>query len=129
MPTYNKQILAEKAKELSVVRDTLEEVMRLRDILAFFDNSELLSDSLALKGGTAINLIFFDLPRLSVDIDLDFCVNISRKDMMEKRERIGALIEKYMIAEGYGYLMNTEKPVAIQTSYLTINIQAEPYPI
>lgn len=44
MPTYNKQILAEKAKELSVVRDTLEKVMRLRDILAFFDNSELLSD-------------------------------------------------------------------------------------
>ena len=101
MPTYNKQILAEKAKELSVVRDTLEKVMRLRDILAFFDNSELLSDSLALKGGTAINLIFFDLPRLSVDIDLDFCVNISRKDMMEKRERIGELIEKYMTAEGY----------------------------
>ena len=44
MPKYNKQILAEKAKELSVVRDTLEKVMRLRDILAFFDNSELLSD-------------------------------------------------------------------------------------
>ena len=98
MPSYNKLILAEKAKELSVVRDMLEKVMRLRDILAFFDNSELLSDSLALKGGTAINLIFFDLPRLSVDIDLDFCFNISRKDMMEKRERIGALIEKYMIA-------------------------------
>ena len=33
MPTYNKQILAEKAKELSVVRDTLEKVMRLRDIV------------------------------------------------------------------------------------------------
>ena len=101
MPSYNKQLLAEKAKELSVVRDTLEKVMRLRDILAFFDTSELLSESMALKGGTAINLIFFDLPRLSVDIDLDFCVNISRKGMMEKRERIGELIEKYMTAEGY----------------------------
>ena len=101
MPSYNKQILAKKAKELSVARDTLEKVIRLRDILAFFNSSELLSDSLALKGGTAINLVFFDLPRLSVDIDLDYSVNVSREEMLEKREKIGELIEKYMIAEGY----------------------------
>ena len=31
----------------------------------------LLSGRLALKGGTAINLTVFDLPRLSVDIDPD----------------------------------------------------------
>ena len=27
---------------------------------------------LVLKGGTALNLFFFDLPRLSVDIDLNY---------------------------------------------------------
>ena len=66
MPTYDKIYLANRAKELSVVRDTFEKVLRFCDILRFFDSK------LALKGGTAINLLFFDLPRLSVDIDLDF---------------------------------------------------------
>ncbi len=31
----------------------------------------LLKDQWILKGGTALNLFFFDLPRLSVDIDLN----------------------------------------------------------
>lgn len=115
MPSYNKQILAEKAKELSVVRDTLEKVMRLRDILAFFESSELLSESLALKGGTAINLIFFDLPRLSVDIDLDFCNNISRKEMLIKREEIGKQIEKYMLANGYTLSPKSKTPHSLDS--------------
>ena len=121
MPSYNKQSLAEKAKELSVVRDTLEKVMRLRDILAFFDSSELLGNSLALKGGTAINLIFFDLPRLSVDIDLDFCKNISREEMLQQRKEIGALIGKYMLAQGYIESPKSKNPHSLDSfvySYL-----------
>ncbi|MDD4591841.1 MAG: nucleotidyl transferase AbiEii/AbiGii toxin family protein [Parabacteroides sp.] len=39
-----------------------------------------------LKGGTAINLLFFNLPRLSVDIDLDFCQNLSREEMLSQIE-------------------------------------------
>lgn len=46
--------------------------MRLVEILNYFHDSPLLSKSLVLKGGTAINLTVFQLPRLSVDIDLDF---------------------------------------------------------
>ena len=115
MPSYNKQSLAEKAKELSVVRDTLEKVMRLIDILAFFDSSELLGNSLALKGGTAINLIFFDLPRLSVDIDLDFCNNVSREEMLAKREKIGELIEKYMFAAGYSRSPKSKTPHSLDS--------------
>lgn len=52
MPRYNKLLLAQKAKELHVVRDTFEKVCRLQEILRFFSSSELLSSSLALKGGT-----------------------------------------------------------------------------
>ena len=88
MPIYDKLQLSQKAKELKVVRDTLEKVCRLQEILRFFDSSELLRTHLALKGGTAINLLFFNLPRLSVDIDLDFCQNISREEMLEKRGKI-----------------------------------------
>ncbi len=101
MPMYNKAQLANEAKRLSVPRDTLEKVCRLRDILRFFSESDLLSENLALKGGTAINLLFFNLPRLSVDIDLDFCNNIEKQYMLETREKINSLINKFMIAEGY----------------------------
>lgn len=101
MPTYDKIYLANRAKELSVVRDTFEKVLRLCDILRFFDSSEYFRQKLALKGGTAINLLFFDLPRLSVDIDLDFCENVSREEMIRIRETIDERLKKYMAATGY----------------------------
>ena len=101
MSIYNKTQLAEKAKEISVVRDTLEKVYRLRNVLSFFDTSPLLRDNLALKDGTAINLLFFNLPRLSVDIDLDLYNNLSREEMIKIKGKITNIISKYMIAEGY----------------------------
>ena len=101
MPIYDKTELARKAKELSVVRDTFEKVLRLCEILKFFDSSELFRNKLALKGGTAINLLFFNLPRLSVDIDLDFCTNVGRTEMMSFRATIGDKLLKYMTASGY----------------------------
>lgn len=74
---------------------------RLVDVLTFMESDSLLSNSLALKGGTAINLTIFDLPRLSVDIDMDFSKNISRDEMLLEREQINSHISKYMIASGY----------------------------
>ena len=115
MPKYDKTILAEKAKELHVVRDTLEKVCRLRDILRFIDSSDDLRNSLALKGGTAINLLFFNLPRLSVDIDLDFAENLPRDEMLKKRERIAALIEKFMLAEGYTRSPKSKTPHSLDS--------------
>ncbi|MGI6744091.1 MAG: nucleotidyl transferase AbiEii/AbiGii toxin family protein [Eubacteriales bacterium] len=46
-------------------------------------------------GGTAINLLFFNMPRLSVDIDLDYCFNLSRDEMLVQRNKIGEQISKY----------------------------------
>lgn len=72
MNSYNKQSLDAIAKEQGFIRDNLEKVIRLVAILNYFHKSKLLSQTLVLKGGTAINLTVFELPRLSVDIDLDF---------------------------------------------------------
>jgi predicted nucleotidyltransferase component of viral defense system len=47
------------------------------------ESDELLSEAIALKGGTAINLTIFDLPRLSVDIDLDYCRSIDREKCLQ----------------------------------------------
>lgn len=101
MPEWNKLLLGKQAKELGFVRDTYEKVCRLTDILKFFENDALLGNSLALKGGTAINLTIFNLPRLSVDIDMDFSKNVTRDEMMATRSIINDRIEKFMKANGY----------------------------
>lgn len=93
--------LGRMAKELGFVRDTLEKVCRLADVLKFMESDELLTKWIALKGGTAINLTIFDLPRLSVDIDLDYCGSIDRGEMLVHRDAIAEKIGKYMTANGY----------------------------
>lgn len=101
MIQFDKNTIGRQAKELGFVRDTFEKVCRLIDVLRFFENDDVLTASLALKGGTAINLTIFDLPRLSVDIDLDFSENITRDEMLAKRSLITEHISKYMSAKGY----------------------------
>lgn len=98
---YTKNELAEKAKELNFVRDTLEKVLRLSDILSFLNESALPKSYLVLKGGTAINLAVFSLPRLSVDIDLDFSQNLPREEMMSAREKVTDAVKVYMAGQGY----------------------------
>ena len=101
MMQLDRLTLGRMAKELGFVRDTLEKVCRLVDVLRFMESDELLSEAIALKGGTAINLTIFDLPRLSVDIDLDYCRSIDREKMLADRDIITDKISKYMNANGY----------------------------
>ena len=101
MMQFDRISLGRQAKELGFVRDTFEKVCRLEDVLSFVENDALLSDTLALKGGTAINLTIFDLPRLSVDIDMDYTKDVPREAMLQEREQITDQIRKYMTASGY----------------------------
>lgn len=96
-----KKELNKIAREQGFVRDTLEKVYRLEDILVFINSHPLMKERLALKGGTAINLTVFNLPRLSVDIDLDYSVEIDRSGMLEERKVIAQDLEKYMYTQGY----------------------------
>ncbi len=98
---YTKAELAKKADEMNFVRDTLEKVLRLSDILKYLNSNPLMKENLVLKGGTAINLTVFNLPRLSVDIDLDFARNVSRDEMMRLKENIREDIKIYMSTQGY----------------------------
>lgn len=101
MPQYDKRILSQQAKELNFIRDTFEKVSRLSKVLEYFNSDPTLSKTLALKGGTAINLTIFNLPRLSVDIDLDYAINNSRDEMLKERENLNEIIKRYMFMEGY----------------------------
>lgn len=101
MPQYNRAELGRIATESGFARDTFEKVLRLKEILRFLNEDMLLREHLLLKGGTAINLTVFNLPRLSVDIDMDYTPNDSREDMLECRAKITDAIKVYMESEGY----------------------------
>ena len=73
---FDRMALGKKARELGFVRDAFEKVCRLAEVLDFIQKDALLSKTLALKGGTAINLTIFNLPRLSVDIDMDLYASL-----------------------------------------------------
>jgi len=101
MSTYNKTEIGQVARQYGFVRDTFEKVLRLKGILKYLNEEEYLREHLLLKGGTAINLTIFELPRLSVDIDMDYTPNDAKEDMLVAREKITALIKTYMAGEGY----------------------------
>ena len=71
-----------------------DQVKLLLDILPLVMDEEVF----ALKGGTALNLFEWDLPRLSVDIDLTYLPNHDRAESLtaikEALERIARQIEK-----------------------------------
>ncbi len=101
MPSYDKVVLTEQARRLGFQTSSFEKVSRLTEILRFLNENDMLHENLALKGGTAINLTIFNLPRLSVDIDMDFTGELDRDKASERREQINAMLERYMAAEGY----------------------------
>lgn len=101
MVIYDRGQLGQAAKKSGFVRDTFEKVLRLKEILVYLNTDEYLHEHLALKGGTAINMTIFDLPRLSVDLDLDFTLNLSLEEMKTAREMISEALKKYMLEEGY----------------------------
>lgn len=68
----NRSDLESLAGLLRVNPVVLEKVTRLLEILERLDKQDGVRDRYALKGGTALNLFVLPLPRLSVDIDLNF---------------------------------------------------------
>lgn len=101
MIEYNRMELGKIAKDRGFVRDTFEKVLRLKEILLYIDEDKYLREHLALKGGTAINMTIFNLPRLSVDIDMDFTQDYSKEDTEMARKEITKRLTRYMQEEGY----------------------------
>jgi hypothetical protein len=52
--------------------DVVEKVLRLHGVLKRLDEHPVTQGEWLLKGGTALNLLYLDVPRLSVDIDLNW---------------------------------------------------------
>jgi len=122
MPKYDKALLARQARALDFPPYTFEKVARLTEVLRFVNEMPELREALALKGGTAINLTMFPLPRLSVDIDLDFALNLPREEMLARRERVNNLLGRFMAAEGYSERDKSKRSHSLDsTVYAYIN--------
>jgi predicted nucleotidyltransferase component of viral defense system len=89
---FSKQQLQREANLTGFKMEHLEKVFLLMNLLSDFATFPQLKDKLALKGGTALNLFIFDLPRLSVDIDLNYIGNIDRNAMLIERPQIQSTI-------------------------------------
>ena len=90
----SKETLIIESNRTGFRAEILEKVIRLIDLLNALANDEFLCSRIALKGGTALNLFHFDLPRLSVDIDLNYIGSVDRTTMLEEKPLILSAIDK-----------------------------------
>ena len=81
--------------------DVLEKVAQLLGLLNAIRSHPFLRDRLALKGGTALNLFVFDVPRLSVDIDLNYVGAASRSAMLEERPMLEEALQAVFSREDF----------------------------
>lgn len=68
--------------------DFIEKAHHITRILSEIAGDRELGRNLALKGGTVLNFVYLDIPRLSIDIDLNFVGALGRGEMLKLRPRI-----------------------------------------
>ena len=94
------QTLQRLAAETGYRLDTLEKVLRLLELLDEIAQDAVLSQRLALKGGTALNVFYLDLDRLSVDIDLNYVGALDLAAMERERPEVDAAIDRLFASQG-----------------------------
>ena len=82
------KIIDHQSERLNFNRKSMEKVVRLSLILKEISKNNLLKEKLAFFGGTAINMIYNNLLRLSVDIDLQYIGSKDKDQMLKDRDKI-----------------------------------------
>ncbi len=93
--------LAAETESTGFRPDVLEKVAHLMGLLNTLQSHPFLKGKLALKGGTALNLFVFDIPRLSVDIDLNYVGAGNLDAMLEERPKIEQAVQAVFKREGF----------------------------
>lgn len=83
---------ARVASESRFQAEPLETVFRLVDLMSRLTRE--MGSEILLRGGTALNLLYLDMPRLSVDIDLDFVGAKGSAEAQRRRPEILRQIEE-----------------------------------
>ena len=98
---YSSEQLNSIAQSTGYRAEILEKVLLLMDLLDAFAEDTILKHNLVLKGGTALNLFYLNLPRLSVDIDLNYIGEIDRDKMLKARSVIEEQIVNICELQGF----------------------------
>lgn len=109
------QYVTEISQKTGFIANNVEKVIRLLDVLDFIFSKSSFKDALCLKGGTAINLVYTNLKRLSVDIDLDYHRHLGKDKTLIDRRLIVQELDRYMNTEGYS-ISNKSRESAILAS-------------
>ena len=81
--------------------ELLEKTYHLTRILNEIQKRPALKKGLTLKGGTALNFIYLDIPRLSIDIDFDFTAYKTKEEMIKQRRAMEKEIKEISSKLGY----------------------------
>jgi hypothetical protein len=81
--------------------DVLEKVAHLLGLLEALRSHPFLKGKLTLKGGTALNLFVFNVPRLSVDIDLNYVGVADLEAMLADRPQVEQALQAVFAREGF----------------------------
>lgn len=97
---FGAEEIQDVAATLGFRPDSLEKVFRLLSLLETLRSNAFLRPRVALKGGTALNLFLFDVPRLSVDIDLNYVGSKDRDTMLADKPKVEQAIGAVCAREG-----------------------------
>ena len=81
--------------------DIIEKVLHLLRLLNALNTHPYLKEKWVLKGGTALNLFNQNLPRLSVDIDLNYIGALDREYMLAEKPKFEAAVQAVCSREGF----------------------------
>lgn len=81
--------------------EMIEKVLLLINLLNTLNSHPFLKGKWVLKGGTALNLFLLNLPRLSVDIDLNYIGKLDREQMLADRPGIEQAAQAVFSREGF----------------------------
>lgn len=99
---YAKEELMLLAETTGFRSEIIEKVLHLYRILNAFNAHPGLQEKFVLKGGTAINLFLLNMPRLSVDIDLNYVGQLERERMLQERSVVEKAIQNVFSREDFG---------------------------
>jgi predicted nucleotidyltransferase component of viral defense system len=81
--------------------DAIEKVLHLLNLMNTLNSHPFLKGKLALKGGSALNLFVSKIPRLSVDIDLNYIGAVEREKMLADRPKVEEAFQAVFSREGF----------------------------
>lgn len=95
----SRQLLEHDSADTGFRAEILEKVLQLLHLLNAVNGHPFLKQRLALKGGTALNLFHFNVPRLSVDVDLNYIGVADREAALGERASVEAALHAVFARE------------------------------